>query len=159
MYLSGTAPLNLHRTLGFVLSASDDTETQEKGMLLTSCAKGRPFTAFVTSLPGLLSLPGTTMNGDGGRVLGNSGETIQRETSQPVLGICIELKPEEPMLSSLGFGVCLPQTPSCQDREEVDNEECAETYENKRLSYLTIWQIVSAHLQRWPHFSFQRITT
>lgn len=43
---------------------------------------------------------------DGGEVLGNTEEKrVWRENSQPVLGICIDLKPEEPMLSRLGFGV------------------------------------------------------
>lgn len=43
-------------------------------------------------------------------MLGNIEEKrVWRETSQPVLGICIDLKPEEPMLSGLGFGVYHPK--------------------------------------------------
>lgn len=47
---------------------------------------------------------------------------------------------------------------NCQEGKEVNNGKSAETSQNEYLPYLTVWQIVSAYLRRWLHFSFQRIT-
>lgn len=71
-----TAPLSLHRTLGFGLIASDDTKIQEKGTFFFP-PKGRHFAASAfywkasaIFLPVLLRLTGTKTKGMVARCLG-----------------------------------------------------------------------------------------
>lgn len=139
------APPGLQRALAFILSASDDRETQEKDSFL-NCVLTKGVFQVVPSAS-VFEDDWTEMVT---RCLGS-----QRRKDERDFLTCLFWKSvfELQARGTNGWAVRTLglHSPSCQDREEVANGKSSGTSKNRHLPHLTIGQIVSAYLQKWPH--------